>query len=103
MTFASTGPSKVRSLKCCILFDVSDGTIQHVHHVVTMEDVQEPDEHVVETRTLDLAKSLGVDVSRLKPLHVDPTILEENREYQVDVRTRSLVPKDERPPKSGAC
>jgi hypothetical protein len=39
MQFKTTGTAKVRSVKCCVLFDGETGTIQHVHRVVTMEGV----------------------------------------------------------------
>jgi hypothetical protein len=91
MRFLSTGRSQVRSVKCCVLFDPSDGAIHHVHRVVTMEGADETPEHLIEQRTLQLAKELGLEVTGLQLLHVDPHSLEPNKQYQVDLSRRCLV------------
>jgi hypothetical protein len=91
MQFLSTGRTKVRSVKCCILFDPADGAIRHVHRVVTMEGADEIAEHLIEKRTLQLAKELGVDVSGLDLLHVDACSIEPHFQYAVDPKKRCLV------------
>jgi len=91
MTFLSTGRTQVRSIKVCILFDPSDGTIHHTHRVVTMEGADETPEQLIEQRTLQLAKELGVEVAKLQLLHVDAGSMEPNKRYAVDPRRRSLV------------
>jgi len=100
MTFLSTGGTQVRSVKCCVLFDPSDGAIHHVHRVVTMEGADETPEQLIEKRTLQLAKELGVEVAQLQLLHVDAHSIEPNQQYVVDLSKRCLVaverPIDER-------
>lgn len=92
MKFVSTGMSRVRSIKCCVLFDPSDGAIRHAHRVITMEGADETPAQVIEERTRQLAGRLGVDVGGLQLLHVDAAIIESNERYVVDVSRRCLMP-----------
>jgi hypothetical protein len=92
MNFLSTGRSRVRSIKCCVLFDPSDGAIRHAHRVITMEGVDETPAQRIEERTSQLARRLGVDVAGLQLLHVDAATIEPNQRYIVDVGRRCLVP-----------
>lgn len=91
MEFLSTGRTQVRSVKCCVLFDPSDGAIHHVHRVVTIEGADDTPEQLIEQRTLQLAKELGLEVARLQLLHVDPHSIEPNKQYAVDPSRRCLV------------
>ncbi|GIM30097.1 hypothetical protein CPJCM30710_27630 [Clostridium polyendosporum] len=91
MDFISTGNAQVKSYKCCVLFDRSDGAIQHIHSVVTMEGADETPEHIMEQRTLQLGKELGVDVTQMELLHVDPNSMQPNKQYAVDLSKRCLV------------
>lgn len=104
MTFQSTGRAQVRSEKCCVLFDPSDGAIRHVHRVVTMEGADETPEQIIEKRTLQLAKELGVEVAQLQLLHVDPRSIEPGQQYVVDPAKRCLMaverPVDKKTPSS---
>lgn len=93
MNFQTTGNTKIRSLKCCVLFDPADGVIHHVHRVVTMEGAQETSESELEARTLHLAKRKGLDTGRLQVLHVDPAVLARGH-HRVDPATRTLVPPE---------
>ena len=90
MKFETTGRARVQSVRCCVLFDRSNGTIRHVHRVVTMEGAEETPQGEIERRALRFAKDLGVVVSRIAPLHVDPDIFEAGKRYMVDPRTRRL-------------
>jgi len=91
MKFTSTGKSQVHSEKCCVLFDPADGTIRHLHRVVTMEGAEETPENVIEKRTHHLAKEFGLDVAKLHALHVDARSIEPNMNYVVDTAKRCLV------------
>ena len=91
MSFLSTGRTQIRSVKCCVLFDPSDGVIHHVHRVVTMEGADETPEQLIEERTFQLAKELGVEVAQLQLLHVDEHSIEPNKQYVVDLSKRCLV------------
>ena len=73
MEFRSTGDGRVAHVKSCVLYD-ADGVIQHVHHVVDMEGVEETPESVVAERALALARDRGLDYAALRTLHVDPSL-----------------------------
>lgn len=94
MTFQTTGRTRVRSIKCCVLFDPADGTIRHTHRIVTMEGADETPEPMIEERTRLLAREFGIEVDRLQLLHVDSQGIESNKHYKVDPRNRRLVAVD---------
>jgi hypothetical protein len=91
VTFTTTGKSKVRSVQCCVLFDPRNGAILHTHRVVTMEGAAETPDHLVEERTRQLAKGLGLDVASLELLHVDAADMQPGVRYTVDPRKRCLI------------
>jgi hypothetical protein len=91
MNFASTGDSRVQSLRCCVLFDPADGTIHHMHQVVTIAGAAETPEAMIEQRARQLAKELGVDTTTLQALHVDPAALRRGVRYAVGTANRCLV------------
>jgi hypothetical protein len=91
MNFMATGRSQVRSVKCCVLFDPKDGTILHMHRVVTMEGAAETPDHLVEERTRQLAKGFGLDVASLELLHVDANVIQPGVKYTVDQGKRCLI------------
>jgi hypothetical protein len=91
MNFMGTGKSQVRSVKCCVLFDPKDGSILHTHRVVTMDGAAETPDQLVEERTRQLAKELGLDAASLELLHIDPKLIEPGVIYKVDRRKRSLI------------
>ena len=71
MHFKTTGTAKVRSVKCCVLFDHETGAIQHVHRVVTMEGVTEKTDAEIEARALKLANDHGIKTKKVEIAHVD--------------------------------
>lgn len=91
MNFTSTGKTQVRSEKVCVLFDPSDGTIHHVHRVVTMEGAEETPEHDIEKRAHHLAREFGLEAAKLQALHVDGSKIEANTMYKVDTLKRRLI------------
>ena len=91
MKFTSTGKTQIRSEKCCVLFDPSDGTIHHVHRVVTMEGAEETPKHAIEKRAHHLAREFGLEIAKLQALHVDGSKIEPNTMYAVDTGKRCLV------------
>ena len=91
MNFVATGRSQVRSVKCCVLFDPKDGAILHTHRVVTMEGAAETPDHLVEERTRQLARGLGLDVASLELLHVDAHTIQPGVRYTVDRANRCLI------------
>ena len=94
MEFLTTGRTSVQSVKCCVLFNPSDGAVRHVHHVVTMEGAVETAEPAIEKRTVGLARESGVNVKGLKSLLVDPAEIESDKVYAVDPKARRLVEVD---------
>jgi len=91
MNFQTTGQGKVSSVSCCLLFDPKDGRICHVHRIVTMEGAPATPQAALESRTLQLAKELGLDTSRLRVLHVAEEALAEAAHYTVDPVSSTLV------------
>jgi hypothetical protein len=91
MQFKTTGTAKVRSVKCCVLFDGETGTIQHVHRVVTMEGVTEKSDAEIEARALKLAKGHGIKTTKVQIAHVDAKAFAARDRYRVDTKTRALI------------
>ncbi len=80
----TTDAPRVQSVQTCVVFDPTDGTIQHIHDVVTFEGGEAVSDYDVEQRALSLAADRGLDASMLKTIHVDPEELEPGRRYAVD-------------------
>jgi len=91
MQFKTTGTAKVRSIKCCVLFDRETGAIQHVHRVVTMEGVAEKTDAEIEARALKLAKDHGIKTKKVQVAHVDAQAFATRARYKVDTKTRALM------------
>jgi len=87
----TTGRAKIHSIRCCVLFDPSDGAIRHVHRVVTVQGVEEPSADEIEKRTRHLAKELNLDVSSLHALHVEVSSIKPGIRYAVDPSKRRLI------------
>ena len=94
MKFLSTGRTQVRSIKCCILFDPSDGEIRHTHRVVTLDGADETPKDQVEKRTIKLAEELGLEVKKLQMLHVNADDIEPGKQYTVNPATHCLAEVD---------
>ncbi len=94
MQFKTTGTAKVRSVKCCVLFDAKTGAIHHVHRVVTMEGATETSEAQMEARALKLAGDHGIGTAKIQIAHVDAKAFAERARYKVDTKTRALIRMD---------
>ena len=79
-----TGSPRVQSVQTCVVFDSTDGTIQHIHDVVTFEGGEAVSDYDVAQRALSLAAERGLESSTLETIHVDPEELEPSRRYAVD-------------------
>jgi hypothetical protein len=88
----TTDAPRVQSVQTCVVFDPTDGTIQHIHDVVTLEGAGAVSDYEVEQRALSLVAERGLDSSTLKTIHVDPEELEPSRRYAVDPDTSRLTP-----------
>ena len=91
MNFVSTRKEQIQSVKCCVLFNPKDGSIQHVHRVVTLVGAEETPDAVIERRTLQLAREMGLQATEAQLLHVDEKTIQTDRHYVVDVQKRVLV------------
>lgn len=91
MRFGISGRAKIHSVKCCVLFDKKDGTIRHVHRVVTIHGAAEAADAEVEKRTLKLARELGSDTEQTQLIHVDTHAIDPQARYKVDPKTRKLI------------
>ncbi len=91
MNYASTDQYQVRSVKCCVVYDSKDGTIRHVHRIITVEGAEETPEERVEARTLELSADLGIDRATVQTLRIDDSALESGVRYAVDIARRSLI------------
>lgn len=87
----TTGKHQVHSVKCCVVYDPVDGTIYHVHQVVTLTGAEETPDDRMEERALALASERGIDTSRLKVLHIAPEQLKPYTFHSIDPQTLSLV------------
>jgi hypothetical protein len=91
MSFQAGGNAKVQSIRGCVLFDPKDGSIRHINRVITLEGAVATSEKDMETRTLRLAASLGLESASLQLLHVNHEAFVAGHQYKVDTKTRSLV------------
>jgi hypothetical protein len=94
MQFKTTGTAKIRSVKCCVLFDAETGAIQHVHRVVTMEGVTETSDADMERRALQLAKDHGIQTAKVQIAHFDAKAFAARARYKVNPKTRALMRVD---------
>ena len=91
MRFETTGRQRIESVRCCVLFDAKDGEIRHVHHVVTLHGALETSRAEIEKRAFALAADLGVEVNRLRSLHIEGDELQAGSRYnKVDPSGRRL-------------
>jgi hypothetical protein len=93
MEFVSTGDSRVAHVKSCVVYD-EHGVIQHVHHVVDMDGVEETPESSASERALALATERGLESARLKTLLADPSLFKSQGRMRVDVPSKTLVIED---------
>jgi hypothetical protein len=89
--FTSTGSHTVKSVVSCLLFDPKDGSVRHVHRIVTIDGAPPTSQADLEAQTLATAKKLGLPTDQLEVLHADEDALAEPGHYSVDLATRTLV------------
>lgn len=65
---------KTKSIRSVALYDANDGTIVHMHHVMTMEGCQPRDMVDIEKDAVNFAKKLGHIIENLKILRAPDTI-----------------------------
>ena len=94
MQFKTTGTAKVRSVKCCVLFERETGVIQHVHRVVTMEGATETSDAEMEKRAMKLAKDHGIETTKVQIAHIDAELFAVRAKYKINPETRALMRTD---------
>jgi hypothetical protein len=87
----TTHSSPGRSVQRVIVFNRSDGAIQHIHDVVTVEGAASVTDEQVEERALALVAERGIETSGLGVIHVQPDEMKPGTRYRVDVQSQQLV------------
>ena len=65
---------KTKSIRSVALYDANDGTILHMHHVMTMEGCEPRDIVDIENDCVRFAKKLGHNIENLKILRAPDSI-----------------------------
>lgn len=91
MEFTNTDKGQIRSEIACLLYDPDNGSILHVHRVVTIKGAEEWPAAAIEERARKLAKGFGLEAERLKSLIVDGKKLASDKDYRVDPKKQRLV------------
>ena len=81
---------KTKSIHSIALYSPKDGTILHMHHVMTMEGCEPRNEADVEEEAVSFAKKLGHDVENLKVLHAPDTLNPFTR-YRIDLTKLEFI------------
>jgi len=81
---------KTKSIRSIALYDSNDGTILHMHHVMTMEGCEPRDITDIENDTLRFAKKLGHNIENLKILRA-PESINPFAKYRIDLVNMQFV------------
>ena len=81
---------KTKSIRSVALFDANDGTILHMHHVMTMEGCEPRDMEEIEKDALRFAKKLGHSVENLKILRA-PNTINPFTKYRIDISKLDFI------------
>jgi hypothetical protein len=84
-----------------VLYDSKTGDILHTHQAVTTRGGTHPDPATLERLAADHAsRARNTSVAGMAFLHVDPSKIDSEAHYTVDVKSRSLVTADRRKPRA---
>jgi hypothetical protein len=81
---------KTKSIRSVALYDANDGTILHMHHVMTMDGCEPRDIVEIEKDAVRFAKKLGHTVENLKILRA-PNTINPFAKYRIDVSKSEFV------------
>jgi hypothetical protein len=81
---------KTKSIRSVALYDSNDGTIVHMHHVMTVEGCEPRDIVDIENDTLRFAKKLGHNIENLKILRA-PESINPFAKYRIDLASMQFV------------
>lgn len=90
----TTHSSPERSVQRVVVFNRSDGSIQHIHDVVTVEGAASVTDAQVRERALALVAERGIETNGLDVIHVQPDEMKPGTRYRVDVRSQQLVERE---------
>ena len=81
---------KTKSIRSVALFDANDGTILHMHHVMTMEGCEPRTWKKLKKMLLRFAKKLGHSVENLKTMRA-PNTINPFAKYRIDVSKLEFI------------
>jgi hypothetical protein len=81
---------KTKSIRSVALYDANDGTILHMHHVMTMEGCESRDIVDIENDTVRFAKKLGHNVENLRILRA-PDSINPFAKYRINLANLEFV------------
>jgi hypothetical protein len=81
---------KTKSIRSVALFDANDGTILHMHHVMTMEGCEPRDMEEIENDAVRFAKKLGHSVENLKTMRA-PNTINPFAKYRIDIQNLEFI------------
>ena len=80
----------VESVYAVALYDTKDGSIRHMHQVISMADSLPYKPETIEKAAISNAKRFGHNVDKLKVLHIE-NLKDATSQYRVDIKTEKLV------------
>ena len=81
---------KTKSIRSVALFDANDGTILHMHHVMTMEGCEPRNGRDIENDAMRFAKKLGHRTDDLKTIRA-PNTVNPFAKYRIDLTNLEFV------------
>jgi hypothetical protein len=88
----TTGSTKIESIYAVAIYDPNDGSVRHMHHVVSMTGSLPKNPETIEKEAISNATRYGHEVANLKVLHVQDLKLRGiSAEYRVDTEKKILV------------
>jgi hypothetical protein len=81
---------KTKSIRSIALYDANDGTIFHMHHIMTMEGCEPRDIADIENDAVQFAKKLGHNIENLKILHA-PDSINPFAKYRIDLANLQFI------------
>jgi hypothetical protein len=97
MRFLTTGKTQVRSVRCYVVFNRSDGKILHVHQVVDLEGAAETSDDEGRNKALKLAVGRGAMATAVDVLQVEADSIKPGAHHAVNTLKRSLVRTEKSP------
>jgi hypothetical protein len=92
MSLETIGDIEVASDQACVVYDATNGRIQHVHRVVTLKGGTEPNRSEIEARAMEFAAThQGIGKIRVKALLVSHEQLTAGATHKVDPKKGTLI------------